>query len=77
MSEAFRWSALRVVSKTASISLAGNRYAVDPALVGRRVECRYDPEDLSRIDVFLEGRPAGAGIPFVIGGAVIAVPARF
>jgi transposase InsO family protein len=67
MAEAFRWSALRVVSKTATVSLAGNRYAVDPALVGRRVECRYDPEDLSRLDVFLEGRPAGAGVPFVIG----------
>jgi hypothetical protein len=34
MVEALRWSALRVVSKTASISLAGNRYAADPALVG-------------------------------------------
>jgi hypothetical protein len=34
MVEALRWSALRVVSKTASISLAGNRYAVDPTLVG-------------------------------------------
>lgn len=67
IAEAFRWSALRVVSKTATVSLAGNRYAVDPALVGRRVECRYDPEDLSRLDVFLEGRPAGAGVPFVIG----------
>jgi putative transposase len=67
MAEAFRWSALRVVSKTASVSLAGNRYAVDPALVGRRVECRYDPEDLSRLDIFFEGRPAGAGVPFVIG----------
>jgi putative transposase len=67
MTEAFRWSALRVVSKTASISLAGNRYAVDPALVGRRVECRYDPENLSRLDIFSEGRPAGAGVPFVVG----------
>jgi putative transposase len=67
MAEAFRWSALRVVSKTATVSLAGNRYAVDPALVGRRVECRYDPEDLSRLDVFFEGRPAGAGVPFVVG----------
>jgi len=34
MVEALRWSALRVVSKTASTSLAGNRYAADPALVG-------------------------------------------
>jgi putative transposase len=67
MAEAFRWSALRMVSKTATVSLAGNRYGVDPALVGRRVECRYDPENLSRIDIFFEGRPAGVGVPFVIG----------
>jgi putative transposase len=67
MAEAFRWSALRVVSKTATVSLAGNRYGVDAALVGRRVECRYDPEDLSRIDIFFEGAPAGVGVPFVIG----------
>ena len=31
------------------------------------MECRYDPEDLSRLDIFFEGRPAGAGVPFVIG----------
>ncbi len=40
---------------------------MDPALVGRRVELRYDPEDLSRIDVYLEGKPAGVATPFVIG----------
>ena len=37
----------------------------DPSLVGRRVELRYDPEDLTRIDVYLEGRPAGVATPFV------------
>ena len=67
VSEAFRWSALRKVTRTATVSLAGNRYQVDPALVGRRVECRYDPEDLSRLDVFVEGRPAGVATPLVIG----------
>ena len=35
--------------------------------VGRRVELRYDPEDLSAIDVVLDGRPAGVATPFVIG----------
>jgi putative transposase len=49
------------------VSLEGNTYAVDPALVARRVELRYDPEDLSVIDVFFEGRPAGVATPFVIG----------
>jgi putative transposase len=65
--EAFRWSVTRRVTRTATVPLEGNSYSVDPALTGRRVELRYDPEDLSRIEVFLDGRAAGAAIPFVIG----------
>jgi putative transposase len=63
--EAFRWSVTRKVTRTATVPLEGNSYAVDPALAGRRVELRYDPEDLSRIDVFLDGTPAGTATPFV------------
>jgi putative transposase len=63
--EAFRWSVTRKVTRTATVPLEGNAYAVDPALVGRRVELRYDPEDLTRIEVFLDGKPAGAAVPFV------------
>jgi putative transposase len=65
--EAFRWSVWRKVTRTASVSLAGNRYAVDAALVNRRVELRFDPEDLTRLGVYWEGRPAGQAIPFIIG----------
>ena len=65
--EAFRWSVARRVTSTASVSLAGNRYAVDPSLIGRRVELRFDPEDLTRLDVFWEGRPVGQAIPFIVG----------
>jgi putative transposase len=65
--EAFRAAVLRRVSRTASVSLAGQRYAVDPALVDRRVELRFDPNDLSRLDVYWEGRPFGQAVPFVIG----------
>ncbi len=65
--EAFRWSVARRVTSTASVSLAGNRYAVDPSLIGRRVELRFDPEDLTRMDVFWEGRPVGQAIPFIVG----------
>lgn len=66
MADAFRWSAVRKVTTTAMVSLAGNRYSVDPALVGRRVELRYDPEDLTRLDVTVGGRPAGVATPFVL-----------
>jgi putative transposase len=55
----------RKVTRTATVPLEGNSYAVDPALTGRRVELRYEPEDLSRIDVFPGGTPAGTATPFV------------
>lgn len=64
--EAFRWAVVRRVSRTAAVSLAGNRYQVDPSLVDRRVELRFDPEDLTRLDVFWEGRPVGEAVPFVV-----------
>jgi len=67
LQDAFRWSITRKVTRTATVPLEGNHYAVDPSLVGRRIELRYDPEDLSRLDVFFEGRPAGVAAPFVIG----------
>ncbi|MGD0883245.1 MAG: DDE-type integrase/transposase/recombinase [Acidimicrobiales bacterium] len=65
--EAFRWAVTRKVTRTATVSLEANSYGVDPALVGRRVELRYDPENLDVIDVYFEGRPAGVATPFVIG----------
>ena len=63
--EAFRWSVTRRVTRTATVPLEGNSYGVDPSLVGRRVELRYDPEDLSRIEVYLNGTKAGVATPFV------------
>jgi putative transposase len=65
LAAAFRWSVTRKVTRTATVPLEGNAYGVDPALVGRRVELRYDPEDLTRIDVYLDGRRAGVATPFV------------
>jgi len=65
LAEAFRWSVTRKVTRTATVPLEGNSYAVDPALTGRRVELRYAPENLSRLDVFLDGKPAGQAVPFV------------
>ena len=65
--EAFLWEDRRVVTKTATVSLHGNTYQVDdPVLARRRVELVYDPFDLSRLDVRLDGRPAGIATPFLI-----------
>jgi putative transposase len=41
--EAFLWAERRTVSKTAVVSLFGNAYEVDAALIGRRVELVFDP----------------------------------
>lgn len=60
IAEAFRWSAVRTVTKQACVSLQSNTYQVDPALVGRRVELVYDPFDLTGpITVTVDGHPAG------------------
>jgi putative transposase len=65
--EAFLWSVERTVTKTATVSLHGNSYEVDAALVGRKVELAFDPFDLSRIEVRYQHRPFGLAAPLVIG----------
>ena len=65
--EAFLWSVERTVTKTATVSLHGNQYEVDPALVGRKVELVFDPFDLTRIEVRYQHRPMGVAVPLVIG----------
>jgi putative transposase len=65
--EAFLWSEHRTVTKTATVSLHGNLYEVDAALVGRRVELLFDPFDLTAIEVRWHGRPMGAAVPHKIG----------
>jgi putative transposase len=67
VSEAFLWEEHRTVTKTALVSLHGNTYQVDPALVGRKVELVFDPFDLTQIDVRLGGTPTGLAIPHHIG----------
>lgn len=49
--EAFLWEAQRTVTKTATVSLAGNRYATDPVLIGRKVQLVFDPFDLTEVEV--------------------------
>jgi putative transposase len=65
--EAFLWSHHRKVTKTATISLFGNRYEVDAALVGRTVEVVFDPLDLTRLDVRFGGKSMGQAVPHQIG----------
>lgn len=61
--EAFLWSETRTVTKTATVSLHGNAFEVDAALVGRRAELVFDPFDLTAIEVRFEGRSMGSAVP--------------
>jgi putative transposase len=67
LTEAFRWGEWRTVTKTATVSLHGNLYEVDPALAGARVELVFDPFDLTDITVRHHGRAAGRAVPQQIG----------
>jgi putative transposase len=68
--EAFLWSETRMVTKTATVSLHGNAYEVDAALVGRRVELVFDPFDLTDIEVRFQARSMGKAVPVRIGRQV-------
>ena len=65
--EAFLWSHQRMVTKTATLSLHGNTYEVDAALIGRKVEVVFDPFDLTTLEVRYQGRPMGTAVPRRIG----------
>ena len=65
--EAFSWSAVRLVRNTATVSLEGNVYSVDPFLAGRKVELVFDPFDLTELTVYWQGRKVGRAVPQVIG----------
>lgn len=55
LTEVFLWEEERKVDKASCISLVGNAYEVDPDLSGNKVTLRYDPFDLSVIQVWLDG----------------------
>jgi putative transposase len=59
--QAFLWREKRKVTRTATLSLQGNRYGVDPHLAGRLVELRFDPFDLAEVEVWENGYFLGNG----------------
>lgn len=61
--EAFLWSETRTVTKVATVSLHGNIFEVDAALVGHRVEVIFDPFDLESVEIRFQGRSMGRGVP--------------
>ncbi|MGH8963920.1 MAG: DDE-type integrase/transposase/recombinase, partial [Actinomycetes bacterium] len=63
LTEAFLWSEYRTVTKTATISLHGNTYQVDAALVGRKVELVFSPFDLETLEVRYHDKSHGKAVP--------------
>jgi len=53
--QAFLWREKRTVTRTATVSLQGNRYSVDPLLVGQQVELRFDPFELAEVELWQNG----------------------
>jgi transposase InsO family protein len=53
---AFLFRASRRVTKTGDLNFQGNRYTVPAFLVGQPVEVRYDPFDLSTLEVWFNGQ---------------------
>ena len=54
--DAFLWEEQRTVDKSGCIKLKGVVYDVGVALIQRRVDVRYDPFDLSVVEVWHEGK---------------------
>jgi putative transposase len=50
--QAFLWREKRTVTRTATLSLQGNRYGVDPLLAGQQVDLRFDPFDLGEVEIW-------------------------
>ena len=67
LKEAFSWSVIRQVRKTGTVAVEGNVYSVDPFLAGRKVECVFDPFDMTELTVYWQGRKVGRAVPQVIG----------
>jgi putative transposase len=65
--EAFLWSEARLVRKDATVRLFGGAYETDPSLAGRKVECVFDPFDLTVVEIRWNGSPYGLAVPRTIG----------
>jgi len=63
LTEAFLWSEYRTVTKTATVSLHGNTFQVDAALVGRKVELVFSPFDLETVEVRYQNKSHGKALP--------------
>ena len=64
---AFLWSEHRTPDKAGVFSLFGTEYQVGHALAKKKIEIRYDPENLSLVEAWHNGRLVERVGPFVVG----------
>jgi transposase InsO family protein len=57
--KAFLWREKRRMRKDGRVELQGNTYRVDPHFVQRQIELRFDPFDLSVLEVWMDGNCFG------------------
>jgi len=57
--KAFLWRETRKVHRDGRIELQGNTYQVPAHLSGRKIELRFDPFDLSNLEIWLDGSNLG------------------
>ncbi len=62
----FLWHETRKVDKTGVIQLAGNRYEVETALIGKSVDCGYDPYTLEQIHIHYGNVEYADAVPLVL-----------
>lgn len=63
LDEVFLWRKQVRVDKFGAVPLEGNRYAAGGDLRGRRVELRYDPFHLARVQLWVDGAFRGEIVP--------------
>jgi putative transposase len=56
LDEIFLWRKTVCVDKFGTVSLEGNRYTAGADLRGRRVELHYDPMNLARVQLWVDGQ---------------------
>ena len=64
--QAFLWREHRTPDKTGLFSLFGVRYQTGASMAKKRIEVRYDPERLSELDVYFDGRFVERVRPFTV-----------
>ncbi len=57
--KAFLWRETRKVRRDGRIELQGNTYQVPAHFAGRKIELRFDPFDLSNLEIWLDGNCFG------------------